>query len=63
MTNLVLMSPLQLDHDSLASEAVEEGLWVHGHRRHPGSRIALCNVRGQVHGFLYKRSISQVIVQ
>merc|ERR1719193_1070583 len=38
---LVLMSPLQLNHDSLASEPVEEGLWVHGHRRHPGSRIAL----------------------
>merc|ERR1719193_130067 len=38
---LVLMSPLQLDHDSLASESVEEGLWVHGHRRHPVSRIAL----------------------
>merc|ERR1719150_2557503 len=33
--SLVLVSPLQLHHDSLASESIEEGLGVHRHRRHP----------------------------
>ena len=40
---LVLMAPLQLDHDCLASESIEEGLGVHGHRSHPEFGLALWN--------------------
>lgn len=38
---LVLMAPLQLDHDCLASESIEEGLGVHGHGSHPEFGLAL----------------------
>ena len=40
---LVLMAPLQLDHDCLASESIEEGLGVHGHGSHPEFGLALWN--------------------
>ena len=38
---LVLMAPLQLDHDCLASESIEEGLGVHGHGSHPEFGLVL----------------------
>ena len=37
--HLVLVAPLQLDHDRLAGETIEERLGVHGHRGHPESRL------------------------
>ena len=41
---LVLVSPLQLDHDGLSSESIEERLGVHRHRRHPRFSFSICNV-------------------